>query len=194
MLLALVDPASARAPLEQMIASDPRMPEHGVVDPEGADGWLLSTLCEAAVAAGVADRAYETFRARMSQPRGYALAAWLLVLRATGRTEEAIRLAQASVDDEPGFGEHLGLAYVAAVAGKRPVVQRLLKHYTHWEAGDCFERARVHAALGEKKIAIGWYGKALEQGFPNRDLNDPELASLEDHPDWDVLRERFPLK
>ncbi|MCZ6573263.1 MAG: tetratricopeptide repeat protein [Planctomycetota bacterium] len=112
-----------------------------------------------------------------------ALCAVMLVssLRAAGQATEAQRVATTHAKGTPRRCRRLAFAYLCAAAGKRDEATRLLESWDlPWQPEDLYDRARVHAVLGQRKEALSWLGRAVEKGL-SRSANaapDAELASF----------------
>ena len=70
-----------------------------------------------------------------------------------------------------------------AMAGDREGALRLLDAYPDpWAPIEAGGRARIHALLDQKKLALDWLEKAVAAGYrrPKRDMHDPAFDQLVD--------------
>ncbi|MHC4954540.1 MAG: protein kinase domain-containing protein [Planctomycetota bacterium] len=106
-------------------------------------------------------------------------------LRALRRTDDARELAAAQAKGEPHRADRLDAAYLCAVAGDTARATRLVEAWDFpWTARAAYQRACVHAVLGDKPIALEWFARAAAAGLrrPLDLVPDPDMAPFSEDP------------
>ncbi len=153
--------------------------------PVAYGGWMLL----AAHRAGLTEHALRITDARYPEPPIQLLQGLLPALRSVGRHADAKALASSAMSSDPRPAERLIGAYFAAVAGEDERARELLAIAgSGWSAVPSFDRARIHAVLGEKNEALTWLTRALEKGYPRINLIDPEIQLLAGHAGFEKLQ------
>jgi tetratricopeptide (TPR) repeat protein/tRNA A-37 threonylcarbamoyl transferase component Bud32 len=124
---------------------------------------------------------------------GYALRT-IDSLRPLGREEEARKVALEAVPDEPAPQRAVTIAWLLAFAGERERALAALEvHEGAWSPPEAYDRACVHALLGQVEDALDWLERAVEAGhrIPPGTPADPDFAALEEDPRYQAVRAKL---
>jgi len=139
--------------------------------------WQARTLC----LMGRYEEALQAAEAlAVRRPDRVFWKAWSL--RALGRGEEARRIVRGSIAGEPDPHLRIPFAWMCAVAGEGERAVEILDSLTRpWTPTTRYERAAVHAVLGDAKSAHEWFESAVGAGYrrPSDAPPDPDFGTLE---------------
>jgi tetratricopeptide (TPR) repeat protein len=119
-----------------------------------------------------------------------------MALEALGRIEEAIEQFSRDFSEDSESAGCVGHAYAASgrTAGARRVLEQMEELSSKLYISP-FDRAVVHAGLGDREAALQWLEKAAEERVPDVLVLrlDPRLAELEGEPRFEALARRIGL-